>query len=1382
MSSRRPALWRGSPGVVASRRSVRLVHACFMLLIVISLAGLIWNSPVRAMTHNRPPSPASIHALQQALKKQIHVTHTGTPLRSATTPGKTLLRPLSPSLPAYNNIGISDKATRAGASFDQLNHSYAASVLQDAGLVPGMAITSQSVTFIWPSVPTGQADNYQAAGQVIPVSALPGAATVGFLGASSGGATSGTATLTYTDNSTQTFTLGFTDWWSGSPQFSNQQVAHMTTINTKHGTKSGNFYLYSVTAALNTSKTLQSVTLPTTVSPGQLHVFAVGVGGPAFNNAGVSDDSNPGLGSYDGANDSYSAQALASADLAPNQLFDSDGIAYSWPGVAAGTMDNYQASGLVIPVLPVPNATMLGFLGSATQGNSSGTATMTFTDSSTQTFTLGFTDWATTPAAFGNTVAATMSYRNTLSGKQTITVYLFTTEVAIPAGKTLLSVTLPLNVSGGQLHVFAVGTRSTLNNLATSNDSQPGGGDMDNGHSGYSIQAMEAAGMIPGQPFSFDGCSFTIPASYGALADNNLVNGQVLPVTAVPNATTLIVLGAAAYNNESGTATITYSDGSTQSFTLSLSDWLLGNNTQSPAFGNGTVITTSYLNTPSGRDNLKAYIFSTEIALQPAKTVQSVTLPTTLSPSNGLMHVFAVGTRSAYNNTGISDNSNPTGANFDGAGASYSAQDFADPSIAGWNPGDTLTYQGINYIWPGVPAGQADNYLAAGQVIPVTAPAGATTIGFVGAADFAFPSSSGTATLTYTDGSTSTFTLGMTDWAMDSGTAIPMAGNRLFAILPHFNDAQGTHTSNLFLFEMETPLNAAKQLQSVTLPSSVNQGHLHIFMLGMRTGENFTNNVGTSDDSDTVFANYDGQGNSYSVQALEAFGLNEGQPFTTNGVTFTWPASFSVIPDNYQAAGQTIPVSPVAGATTLAFLGSATGGSSSGTATITYTDTTTQTFTLSFGDWAGGTQGNNLIAAACSYRNTPGGEQSITANLFYTDVVLAAGKIVQSVTLPSSVSGGQLHVFAVGTKASSTFTSSSVRLTSWRNANGTQETFARGTDNNIWYNYQVIANGGWSGWAPLQSGMQFNGDPTAALIGNGVLQVFARGSDNNIWTNWETAPNSLTWNGWVPLQTGFTFQGTPTIAYMGNGTLDVFARGTDNNIWHNPEQSIGGWSGWATIQAGKQFNGDPTAGRIGSNGVIQVFALGTDNNIWTAFQTAPNSTTWSAWGPHETGFSFQGTPAIVVVVEVGVEFGNHIDYNDDGRMTVIAQGSDNNIWATWETCLNCGWTTWAPLQSGKQFNGDVGGGKIQISNGVEQIFARGTDNNIWTTFQTSGNSSTWNAWGPQQTGLSVTFQGTPAIDYTADGRMQVYVVGSDSHIWTTWETSLSGPWTPWTML
>jgi hypothetical protein len=159
------------------------------------------------------------------------------------------------------------------------------------------------------------------------------------------------------------------------------------------------------------------------------------------------------------------------------------------------------------------------------------------------------------------------------------------------------------------------------------------------------------------------------------------------------------------------------------------------------------------------------------------------------------MHIFAIGTRSDYNNIGLSDDTTPRGANFDGYGASYSAQDFADPNGPGWNPGDTLTYQGINYIWPGAATGQSDNYVASGQTIPVTPVAGATTLGFVGSADEAFPSSSGIATLTYTDGSTQTFTLGMTDWILDNGyanppqpiTAIPLASNHLFAVLPHIN-------------------------------------------------------------------------------------------------------------------------------------------------------------------------------------------------------------------------------------------------------------------------------------------------------------------------------------------------------------------------------------------------------------------------------------------------------------------------------------------------------------------------------------------------------------------------------------------------------------------
>jgi hypothetical protein len=969
-------------------------------------------------------TPSAIHALQQALKKKIHVTHTGhVPTPATQTTGKPL-RPRASNLPAYNNIGISDANTRATANFDGSYRSYSAQALQDVGLVPGITVTSQNIIYIWPAVSVGQPDNYAAAGQVIPLAALPGAATIGILGASTAGSSSGTATLTYTDGSTSTFTLGLTDWWNGTPAFGNQQVVHMTTINTKHGTKSGNFYLYSLIASVNPSKTLQSVTLPTTTLPGVLHVFAVGIGGPAFNNTGISDDGSPGSANYDGGGASLSAQALASADLVPGHQFDSDGIAYTWPSAASGTPDNYQANGQTLPVVPVPNATTLGLLGSAAGGgNSTGTATLTYTDGSTQTFSLGLSDWTNGTPLYGNTIVASMSYYNRSSGKQTRNIYLYTSEVSLTPGKTLQSVTLPTTTTPAQIHIFAVGTRSTLNNLGTSNDSQSGEGNFDGAGASWSIQALAAAGVQQGQPFVFNGTTFTWPASYGSLADNDQSAGQVLTITPVANATTLGFLGAAAYGPASGAATITYTDGSTQTFTLAFSDWTLNGGTAKVIAGNSIAVQMSYRNQPSGKQSVTTYVFYTEVALQAGKTVQSVTLPSSVSA--GQLHVVTVGTRSQYNNIGISDNSAPASANFDGLGNSYSAGDFADPTIAGWNPGDTLTYEGINYIWPGVPAGQGDNYQANGQTIPVTAPAGATTLGFVGAADNAFPTSSGTASLTYTDGSTSTFTLGLTDWTLNRSTGTPYPGNRLFALLPHLNTPQGTVALNSYLFEVETPLNASKTLQSVTLPSSVSQGHLHIFMLGTRTGENYPNNIGTSDDSDTLFANYDGAGNSYSIQALEGQGLNEGQPFTFSGVTFNWPASYSVIPDNYQAAGQVIPsaqiAGPVTGATTLAFLGSATYGPASGAATITYTDGSTQTFTLGFSDWTlnGGTSQpsfGNSIGVTVSYRNTPSGPQTVKTYVFYANVTVQAGKTIQSVTLPATVSQGALHVFAIGTR------------------------------------------------------------------------------------------------------------------------------------------------------------------------------------------------------------------------------------------------------------------------------------------------------------------------------------------------------------------------------
>jgi hypothetical protein len=200
------------------------------------------------------------------------------------------------------------------------------------------------------------------------------------------------------------------------------------------------------------SGTIQSTSTSVIVaSPGDLTPF--------FDNTGLSDDANQAAGNLDGFGYSYSEQALTAAGLAPGASITSGGVQYDWPSAAAGRPDNLVAAGQVISVPPVAGATELGVLGSATNGPSSGTLTITYTDGSTQTASLGLSDWTAGSPSFGNGVAVSMPYRNSASGSsQQLGTKVFTTNISLEAGKTVASVTLPDGADQGLLHVFALGT------------------------------------------------------------------------------------------------------------------------------------------------------------------------------------------------------------------------------------------------------------------------------------------------------------------------------------------------------------------------------------------------------------------------------------------------------------------------------------------------------------------------------------------------------------------------------------------------------------------------------------------------------------------------------------------------------------------------------------------------------------------------------------------------------------------------------------------------------------------------------------------------------------------------------------------------------------
>jgi predicted alpha-1,2-mannosidase len=185
----------------------------------------------------------------------------------------------------------------------------------------------------------------------------------------------------------------------------------------------------------------------------------------AYNNAGISDDTNVTAGDFDSEGNSYSAQALAATGLTAGKAATVDGVTFTWPQVAPGFPDNAVADGQEVAINAPAGTQKLGFLGSATNGPSEGVATLHYTDGSVARFWLGLSDWTlnagSSKPSFGNLVAAKTSYRNCAgcaSGQDTVDTNILYASLPVDPAKTLKSVTLPSGANQGELHIFAIGT------------------------------------------------------------------------------------------------------------------------------------------------------------------------------------------------------------------------------------------------------------------------------------------------------------------------------------------------------------------------------------------------------------------------------------------------------------------------------------------------------------------------------------------------------------------------------------------------------------------------------------------------------------------------------------------------------------------------------------------------------------------------------------------------------------------------------------------------------------------------------------------------------------------------------------------------------------
>ena len=180
----------------------------------------------------------------------------------------------------------------------------------------------------------------------------------------------------------------------------------------------------------------------------------------AFDNVGITDDSDPAPGNFDGYGNSFSATALAAVGLTPGGTVTADGVTFSWPDVPSGEPDNVVASGQIIALSG--SGSTLGFLGVADNGIASGTGAITYADGTTQSFTIEYQNWIMATPVDGDTLVATTAYFNRTTKGAARTPSVFAATVPLTAGKPVASVTLPdasvaaVSTSTVSMHVFAI--------------------------------------------------------------------------------------------------------------------------------------------------------------------------------------------------------------------------------------------------------------------------------------------------------------------------------------------------------------------------------------------------------------------------------------------------------------------------------------------------------------------------------------------------------------------------------------------------------------------------------------------------------------------------------------------------------------------------------------------------------------------------------------------------------------------------------------------------------------------------------------------------------------------------------------------------------------
>ncbi len=688
-----------------------------------------------------------------------------------------------------------------------------------------------------------------------------------------GGTASYTATVGALNGFTGTVTLSASGLPAGTTASFNPDavngagtsaVSLLTTGSTPAGT-------YTVTI-MGISGTLQhssTVTLivnaAVTSAGGEVNLVSV------YNrDAMVTDGSTFTSGSLDNQGNDYSANLLGST------------VSFHGSSFTLGPANAPDAVSSTNIPLPAGEYATLGMLATGVNGNqATQTFVVNYSDGTSSTFVQNMSDWFTPQSYAGESVAVAMAYRDTSAGtKDMRTFYLYGYSFALNSAKTARSITLPNN---GNVVVLAITLVPVMPATDFSLSVSPGSQTVTAGGTGsYTASVGALNGFTGTVTLSASG----LPAGASASFNPNAVNGagtsavSLLTTGSTPagtytvtitgisgtlqhSSTVTLVVNAASFSlsvspgsetvTAGGTGSYTASVGALNGFTgtvtLSASGLPAGttagfNPNAVNGAGTSAVSLSTTGSTPAGTYTVT--ITGVSGTLQHTSTVTLVVNAASVSGTGG----ESVNLASVYNRDAMAtDGSTFTSGSLDNQGNDYSANLL----------GSTVSFQGSSFTLG--PANAPDAVTSTNIPLP---PGEYATLGML-ATGVNGNQASQTFVVNYSDGTSSTFVQGMSDWH----TPQSYAGESVAVTMAYRDTSAGTKDMQTFyLYGYSFTVNSAKTATSITLPSNGNVVVLAITLVPFMPAADFSLSVSPA--SQTVTAGGTG-GYTASVGALNGF-------------------------------------------------------------------------------------------------------------------------------------------------------------------------------------------------------------------------------------------------------------------------------------------------------------------------------------------------------------------------------------------------------------------------------------------------------------------------------------------------------------------------------